>query len=910
MRRSLFVLGILASTGSSAYAQEAAVRGEKIEVTGSHIRRIEAETALPVSIITREEIRRSGVNSIAEMIDRIPANAGGYNLSTGLGDGSTPGLSAASLRGLGPNSTLVLLNGRRLANFAFNGTARSTVNLDQIPLAAVERVEVLKDGASAIYGTDAIAGVINVILRRDYAGAEATAYGSSTQDGGGQTHRYTASAGFGSVERDRFNVLVTADYRKDAVLKASQRKFASTGIRPDLGVALTSAQVHPANFIFAGRAYNVMAVEGCSPENGAYQIVPATGAPAPRALTCRSDFTSVLDIYPPSERLGFFLRGTAALAPGHQAFAEYHRARNEVTFAASETPVNDFTLAGFFRYPESGIYYPRSFRTPTGETITPTGPLRIAWRSTAAGLRTSRVDTDEDRFVAGVQGDLSGWSYNGALHRSGSRAGEFFLDGFLRASTFSAAIATGLIDVFRPSIPTPEAAALIAASKIMGRTRDSDAAVTALDLKVSREILETPHGPVSLALGLDHRKDELEERPEEVLFSGDILAGGGALPPTTRASRKVSSLFAELAVPATRDLELQLAVRHDRFSDFGSTTNPKIAMRWTPSPRALLRASFGTGFRAPTLTDLFLPSTQGFRFEADPARCPNLVRVGEFVTDADCGEQLVRFGGNRAAQPERSRQWTLGVLLEPRPGLSAGLDYWSIHRRNSLEVLSYETIMRDLGPLDPVTAGGRIVRQARLADGRCPSDTEVATPPNVPCPIDYVLNLLENVGNHNVSGVDVSATSRWSPEGLGTITLRFEGTYYLAYRFQNERGGPYLDAAGRVSTIGALSRWKHYAQLAWRRGDWDAALVHGFVHAYADQAFPGVAPRRVASHETWDLQGTWRAWRGLSLTGGVRNLLDRDPPASRQGSTFQVGYDARYYEPRGRTYYLMLRYAL
>src|SRR5882672_1925027 len=153
-----------------AFAQQAQ-KIEKIEVTGSNIKRIEGESALPVTVITRDEIQRSGVSTAADLIDKLSANSGGgYNLSQGVGDAGTPGLSAASLRGLGSTNTLILLNGRRLSNYAFNGTGGGTVNLNQIPLAAVDRVEVLKDGASAIYGTDAIGGVINFILRRDYAG--------------------------------------------------------------------------------------------------------------------------------------------------------------------------------------------------------------------------------------------------------------------------------------------------------------------------------------------------------------------------------------------------------------------------------------------------------------------------------------------------------------------------------------------------------------------------------------------------------------------------------------------------------------------------------------------------------------------------------------------------------------------
>jgi iron complex outermembrane receptor protein len=899
--------GLAIAAGLPAPAQEAAVRGEKIEVTGSHIRRIEAETALPVSVITREEIRRSGVTSVEELMEKVTANVGGYNTARGLGDGTSPGLAAASLRGLGPNSTLVLLNGRRLANFAFNGLARSTANLNQIPLAAVERVEVLKDGASAIYGTDAIAGVVNFILRKDYAGAEATAYGSSTHEGGGQSQRYTGTIGFGDVGKDRFNVMAALDYRNDAALKASQRpSFAATGIRPDLGLANTSQSTFPANFDFAGRRFNLLASQGCAPEQGSYRVT-VSGQPAPFSTLCRYDFTSVLDLLPPSERRGLFARGVWAFSPDHQAFVEYHLSRNEIVFAASEVPVAGFTFAGPFLYPAGGPFYPASFRTPAGETITPTGNLVISWRAKPAGLRTNRAETEEDRLVAGMQGALAGWDYNGAFTRSTSNAKDIFLDGHLRTSLLQPLVASGRLDVFSGAPLSAEAQALLDATKILGKVRDSDSSVTSYDVRASRELLEMKHGVMSIALGLERREEDLEERPEEVLFSGDIQGGGGALPPTTRADRTLNSAFAELVVPFGAGLEAQLALRHDRFSDFGSTTNPKVALRWTPHRQWLARASFGTGFRAPTLTDLFLPRVLGLGFGfPDPARCPGGAPLGDFVDPLECEEFALQGGGNTLAQPEKSRQWTLGFVFEPSAGTSIGVDYWSIHRRSSLEIMPVEVIYGTFAVADPVTAGGRFFRKPRGPGGGCAGDGAVPTPAGVPCPLDYVVSVIENVGNHNVSGVDLSFNTRLGVAAGGNVSLRAEGTYYLAYRYQDEPAGPYLDAVGVAGPIGAMPRWRHYIQATWQRDRWEATLAHNFLHGYNDERSPA---RRVASAETWDLQATWRAAPGLDLTGGVRNLFDRDPPASRQANTFQVGYDARYLDPRGRTYYLSARYA-
>ena len=889
------------------------VKVEKVEVTGSNIKRIEGESALPVTVMSHDEIRRSGVTTAAGLLEKISAlSAGGYNVSLGVGDNSTPGLSAVSLRGLGSTNTLILLNGRRLSNYAFNAVGGGTVNLNQIPLGAVERVEVLKDGASAIYGTDAIGGVINFILRKDYAGAELTAYGAKTQGGGAGAGKYSGAFGFGDIEKDRFNILATLEYEKDLPLKATQRAFASTAIRPDLGFSTTSGQVYPANFRYRGVLYNVTAADGCLPSAASFRVNPATGAPAPLQTFCRYDFTSVLAIYPPAERKGLFARGALQIGGDHQAFVEYHLSRNEFTFAASETPVADFNGNGDFRYPAGGPYYPTTVTLPDGSVIRPTGNLPIFWRLKDGGLRTNRSESEESRLVAGFQGAVAGWDYNSAYTRSTSHATDNYIDGLVRESVLAAAIATGLIDVFSGKPQTPQAQALIDSAKIRERIRESDAKVTSLDGKISRELLQTRNGPLAIAIGLDHRKEELEERPAEVLYSGDIQGGGGPIPPTTHADRTVSSLFAELNIPFLRNFEAQLAARYDRYSDFGSTVNPKVALRWTPTKDLLVRGSFGTGFRAPTITDLFLPPAAGFTDErSDPVRCPGGVPIGDFVNpDTECATSIRnRYGGNPALQPEKSHQWSFGAIFEPSAGISLGADYWTIRRRNTITTLSNDVVFNGYALTDPVGAGGRFVRNARLPGGGCAGDVDVPTPPDVPCAIDYVLNLQENVGKYNVTGADVSATWRAPAQSWGRITFRLEGTYIFQYRYQTQAEGPYSDNANRsTSDNGAIQRWRHYATFNWRSGPWGATLAQNFILGYADED-NGISPRRVGSWESWDLQGTWEGWKGLGVTLGVRNVFDRDPPTSRQTQTFQVGYDPHDYDPRGRTYYLSLRYA-
>jgi iron complex outermembrane recepter protein len=295
---------ILAIAAHASTSAQESVSLEKVVVTGSHIPQIDGETALPVQIITREEIERSGVTTAAQLLERVPANVNGFSDALSIGQAGRPGLASANLRGLGDGSTLVLLNGRRLANYAFAG---STVDLNSLPLAAVERVEVLKDGASAIYGSDALAGVVNFILRKNYAGAEVTAYGAVTQQGGGDSLLATASFG------------VTASYQSDQALKAADRDFARTGYRPDLGVDGRSALTFPANVVAGRRLLNPTFAQGCAP--------PST-LPQPPAA-CAYDATTEIDLLPAIERVSVLARGTWRWSADTDVFAEALFSRNQ-----------------------------------------------------------------------------------------------------------------------------------------------------------------------------------------------------------------------------------------------------------------------------------------------------------------------------------------------------------------------------------------------------------------------------------------------------------------------------------------------------------------------------------------------------------------------------------------------------
>ena len=271
---------------------ESIVRLEKVEVTGSHIARTEIESALPVQVITREDIDRSGSTTVAEMMAKVSANIVGMNdRMSSLGAGVT-GLSSVNLRGIGDGSTLVLLNGRRVANYAFDGGA---VDVNSIPLSAVERIEILKDGASAIYGADAIAGVVNFILRKDFQGLEATAYGGWTEHGGGNQAQAIVTAGYGDLAKDRFNVFATLSYQKDQALSNTQRPYTRTGYLPDEGVIALSPITFPANIRSTTGLSNPSYANGCA---------PPLSLTIPDTTACGYDFATPAQRHSPGRAAG------------------------------------------------------------------------------------------------------------------------------------------------------------------------------------------------------------------------------------------------------------------------------------------------------------------------------------------------------------------------------------------------------------------------------------------------------------------------------------------------------------------------------------------------------------------------------------------------------------------------------
>ncbi len=856
---------------------------EKIEVTGSSIKRIEGESALPVQVITREDIDKSGSTTAAELLTKISANAAALTDGASFSDiAGQRGFNGANLRGIGVSSTLILLNGRRMANFASPGGA-SGVDLNSIPTAALERVEVLKDGASAVYGTDAISGVINFITRRDYQGAELFIYGSNTDQGGASKRIYTLSGGIGDLIKDKYNIFAVLDLQNTDSLRSSQRPGVGGSFIPSINLDVGSSNTYPANFrrtrasgSATGSRYNPSA-PNCNPPATVYLPTSFVGANA-----CYYDYMQDTEIFPESTRKSALVRGQFSLDADTTLFAELTHSNTDTIYRIS--PLTISTL----NYPANGRYYP----TATANRAGTTGPLRLNWRLTEAGPRTNDVEAKSTRFLVGAKGVFANWDYDTAFNYSVSRVVDSYVEGYVATTPFNAAVLTGNINPFGPS--DAAGLALLNSTKISDRARDSKGTTKSFDLKGSRPIFSTSAGDVALAVGIESRRETLSFTPSALLAAGEIRGDGAAT--AFSGNRTVNALFSELVIPVTKQIEAQVAVRFDKYKDVGSTTNPKLGLRWTPSKDFLVRASYGTGFRAPSLADLYTPTVIGQTNGVynDPLGC---IRVGSIdnTTNPDyCGIQPNKLrGGSSNLKPEKSKQYSLGFVFEPGRIFSAGVDYWRIEKTNL--IASPEGIYL----ADPVAYAQYITRAA-------PDPTL----PGIPGFITQIDSRLRNLGGLKTNGLDLSVDLRLPATRFGKFGIGINGTYVIDYKVQDGPGRAYVNSVGRFGNDQVVQRWRHTASFNYDYADWSATIQQTYYLGYTDQnPGPDGNARHVGSYELWDLTGSYRPFKEFKIRAGIKNVLDRQPPASNQVYSFLAGYDPNYTDPRGRSFFASLSYS-
>lgn len=920
-RRCAIALAIGGTLAHPGWAQEP----QRVEITGSAIKRVDAEGALPITVITRDEIARSGATSTEELVNAVAAVSSMNAVTNASGAGTTTnGRASISLRGLSGNRTLVLVNGRRLA-VAIGGLVGGSVNVNNIPLAAIERVEILKDGASSLYGSEALAGVVNFILSKNFEGLDlGVGGGSPTRYGGGQTRKATLVAGRGDLARDRYNLTASLSAEHEKPLFAASREFARTGnVLPYLTASATG-QGNIEGAYTPGKVVGGVWQEG-SRQPG-FGGSPGTGYGNPLAAPdrcaqvnmfrnptdttkgapyCTFDSNAFVGLIPEREALNLTLNGAWRMSDLLELFGDLIHTRSAVTQRFQPSPVRRGFLVTDAEFANQGVdpvllirpgnpnyaqaadyLKAHGFGSLVGQ------PLAITARVFDFGPRTQRDETEQSRLVLGARGELLGQSLEAAYSHNRYTVSGTVPDGYFSQVAYARA-AQNSNDWNPWSLQQSDAfKAAIAPAKYTGSTLDGSATSKVLDAKLSGELARLPAGDLAYAAGLQWRDERYETRPSAAMFSGDIAGLGGAVAPVDR-SRRIASLFGELVVPMSRTLEGNLAARHDRYNDVGSASTYKASLRWQPSRTLVLRGGAGTGFRAPTLVELWLPQTLGSSAQYTDPKFPNnpQVQTNELT------------GGNPLLKPETSRQATLGLVFSPVDALTVSADYWRLKLDRLITAPSTQEIVSRFRAGDP--AYRNLVTLSPSGE------------------VEQTIATNQNVGGATLEGVDIDATLRWKLAGGARFDAHLNGTYFIRYD-QVSPGGSLshkvgtlvedsYDASGARTSQpvleadggGVVLRWRHKLSGTYTSGPWAFTLAQNFYLGYRanDRQFDG-EKHFVPSQSIFDAQLTYTGIRRLTLSVGVKNLTDRNPPLYVPASNqFQAGYDISLYDPRARTVY-------
>jgi iron complex outermembrane recepter protein len=790
------------------------------------------------------------------------------------------------------------------------------VDLNTLPMGALDRIEVLSDGASSTYGTDAIAGVVNFITRKEYQGVTVGGEVQLPEEGGGEVYVANLLGGYGRLASDGWNVFGGFNYRKQESLMGTDRDFMRTSYIPSHGFNGLSPTTFPANYTQSSTAVNVNPYyPNCAPPTSI-----STPQPPPIGLNgpiCGADTQSFTTVVPNQEQWSAFLRGSLALGKEHTLALEYFFSSNKIDRTIAPSPEGGLTM------PINSPYYPGNGITPlTAPALNTALPISIGWRTTALGGRHQDGTNDTQRVVASLDGIVASWDYSVNALWSNSKIDTNFISGYGGAT----ALQNGLrgingapwLNPFGPQ--TPEGLAYLNSSLITGVMQTGEGTLSSLTAVASRQFGNLQGGPMSIGLLGEFRKEEMTFTTDVAKARQTTTSGLAGSSPRREGDRDIWAVALEMAFPVLKNLEFGLSVRYDDYSDFGGTTNPKVSFRYTPVESVLLRGSYNTGFAAPSLTQLYLPNQTTFtgtRYN-DPVLCPNGVvntALGG-VASRDCNIQFQQLqGGNEDLQPEESTAWTLGFVLQATPELSIGADYWSYKVTDNISVIGDPAIFGN-----PTKYANLIVR--------CSAANPVFIPTipgcNVPGgdPLAYVINTNLNLGDTETTGIDWNIN--WNPSATeyGRFSLNYRGTYTLSYKLQKEPNGVWFNPVGNYNaqfqddggTAGPVFRVKQIVNLGWQMNVWNANVIYRYQSGYFDaNAVAGIPSpynqNTVGAYGQFDLSFGWQGVKGLTLMLGVLNVLDTDPSYTNQASRFQArAYDDRFADPLGRTWTLAAKY--
>ena len=945
VKRSVVAVALTLASSSVVFAQqEAAAPVTKVYVTGSNIKRADKEGSSPVTTLNAKQIAATGANTVAELLQTVPAFGSGT--ATDITDGSfTRGAATASMRGLGSSSTLVLLNGRRITASAYadpNQGKSAVYDLNSIPVSAIERVEIFKDGASAVYGSDAIAGVINFITKSDYQGAEISASTSANDDGEFARSNVNGVFGFGDLEKDRFNAFVSFDLAQRSRTGMKDVKDIQSAMYNDVNARLNPYGSYVSNQPFFFReqtpgardfktssAYNADIINqtaGCDPSQlitgGAEHNIRPTSMLYGRTF-CNYDVNNAYDVQSKGKDANILSKLTVQLTPDITSFTELGYSRTERQYTG--VPISLVSTTASTVFSADGLPVNYQMILPAGHPDNPFADSRaaVAYRFTDANSGSKNVNTAY-RFLTGLKGTTGQFDWeSGFLINRSEREESIF--GRLYRPTIERIASEGRTLAETAADP----------SAVRNLTNRGYAQVMQLDAKASTTLGQLAGGDIGLAFGGEIRQEKIALTPDELTQRGEIIGLANSI---VNGRRMVKSAFVELRTPFTKNFEMDFAGRYDKYPT-ESNFVPKVGAKWEVNDKLTFRGTYAEGFRAPALTQVSPGGVQSFLNSfTDPVRCPDQQNPLPGADQLDCSKSISNMSTpNPQLKSETSKSYSFGAIINPTRNLDILIDYYKIRKENETALQSStfvaehqdqfpDLVIRDQNPANQlVDANGNVIPNSG--------------------PLQAINTMYVNQGATEVTGIDLEIAHRLSLGDMGRLTTKLDWNHAISFRRAEQPGDRETNLVG---TIGGLSNWatsvgevpRNRATVStnWtmgvhsltgsvdyvsgvsmlQRSDnyefYETPMCYYGVDPVTGTTQAGGLPKfsnwtskcEVASWTTVNLAYSYTGFKNWTLSANIRNLLDKAAPYDPRYPN--EGFNTQLHNGQGRYFRLTANY--
>jgi iron complex outermembrane recepter protein len=877
---------------------------QEIVVTGSLIKRVNAETAEAITILKADDLKAQGITNVEQAISTLTSANTSLNIASAVGTFSGGG-TYANLRGLGNGRTLVLLDGERLAPNAFNGLG---VDLSGVPFSAIESVQVLREGASALYGSDAIAGVINFITKKNYQGLEIQGNYDRPQESGGTSEQADLTFGHGDLASDGYNFLFTANYSHQLELQARQRAFSAYGFNPAGGyTAVNFPGSFPGNVLDKNGNLWQSGYPACA---GNPQLTEFFG-------DCSYRYSAATDLLPDSHEISGMAEFTKTLPANNQL---------QVQYFWTQSALNAFSGPIFygFQMNPGEPYFPTAAqltcnRGPANcSTATPdlTDPITAEWTDPNNNRYSGNLNV-EQRLLVTFSGSNGGWEYSADVNYSKNTNDNRNTGGYPNEALLApGGVLSPLINPFGPQSAAGQA--LINSSYINGVYEVGEYTRWSVDGHVSHALGEAFNAgtPSTVAVGATVSGERFTNGTTP--YNSIVSAATGLTDFSVEGTRQIQAAFIELDVPITKTFDFDVSDRQDRYSDFGTTNNAKIQARWQPIDILTFRGTASTGFRAPTLFNLYqgpslAAASAGTMGQGNPFCAPGKY-TAEWTPQTCIAQGIGLYGGNSHLTPETSQNFDFGFVVEPIQDMGVTVDYFRILVKNAIGTVPSNAIYGNPTQFSnyivPATSGPYA--------GTLPptlAEATVCQPYTAPT-CGYINLQFSNTGRVTTDGFDLSVQySQRTP--IGTFREDLEGTYVTQFLQQQYTGGPLLNLADnlQIQGLNPAFRWQHNVRVDWTSPGkmFGGGLSDRFWSGYYDEFGSGptnAGPvQKVGSYNLFDGYASVNPIEQLTVLFGVKNIFNTSPPFTNASqNNFAAGYNALIADPLLRNFYVNLKY--